>query len=167
MEMEKWDLFDRDGRDTGRTMTRGDGVPSGLYHQVVHIWVVNGRGEYLIQQRAQGVSWKPGIWAATGGSAVAGEQPLEAALREVREEVGLCVIPAQMRLLTRLRRSNSFCYIYRVLIDKPAEEFRLQTEEVSRVKWATREQIEAMRASGTFYDYGAAYFSIIWERAAN
>ena len=163
--VEIWDLLDKDGQKTGKTMTRGADVPAGLYHQVVHIWVVNSRGEYLVQQRAQGVSWKPGMWAATGGSAVSGEEPLTAALREVREEIGITAVPAQMRLLARLKRTNSFCYIYRVLCDQAADTFPLQREEVERVAWMTREQIESMRAQGTFFDYGDAYFRIIWDRA--
>ena len=163
--MEIWDLFDRDGQKTGRTMTRGEEVPGGMYHQVVHIWVVNGRGQYLVQQRAQGVSWKPGVWAVTGGSAVSGEEPLTAALREVREEIGVTAVPGQMRLLARLKRTNSFCYVYRVVCDRDASEFPLQREEVARVAWMTRQQIESMRTQGTFYDYGDAYFRMVWERA--
>ena len=164
---EIWDLLDKDGQKTGKTMTRGADVPSGLYHQVVHIWVVNSKGEYLVQQRAQGVSWKPGMWAVTGGSAVSGEEPLTAALREVREEIGVTAVPAQMRLLARLKRTNSFCYVYRVLCDQEASAFTLQREEVDRVAWMTREQIEFMRAQGTFYDYGDAYFRMIWDRTRN
>ena len=163
--MEIWDLLNKDGQKTGQTMVRGGNVPAGLYHQVVHIWVVNSRGEFLVQQRAQHVSWKPGVWAVTGGAAVSGEEPLAAALREAREEIGLEVPPERMRLLTRLKRTNSFCYVYRALCDREADEFVLQREEVARVAWMTREQIEAMRGQGTFYDYGDAYFSVIWERA--
>ncbi|WP_367280551.1 NUDIX domain-containing protein, partial [uncultured Desulfovibrio sp.] len=51
--------------------------------------------QQIIQRRAQGVSWKPGLWAVTGGSALAGEGPFEAALRELREEIGLRVEPAR------------------------------------------------------------------------
>lgn len=163
--MEIWDLLDKDGYKTGRTVTRGAQIPDGFYHQVVHIWVVNDKGEYLIQQRAPGVSWKPGIWATTGGSALSGEEPLNAALREVREEIGVEAVPSQMRLLARLKRTDSFCCVYRLRCNKDAADFVLQQEEVSRVCWATREQIEAMCAQGTFYNYGEAYFKQIWERA--
>lgn len=162
--MEKWDLYDRNGQRTENVMNRGDEIPYGFYHLVVHIWVVDGQGKYLIQKRAAGVSWKPGIWAATGGSVTTGETPLNAAIREVSEEVGLRVLPRQMRLLHRMRRTNSFCYVYRVKIQQAAEEFVLQPEEVERVKWASQQEIEAMRKQGTFYDYGDAYFNLLWAR---
>ena len=74
---EIWDLYDSRGEKTGKTMTRGENIPSGLYHIGVHIWPINDKGEFLIQRRSSTVQWKPGIWAVTGGSAVSGEEPLE------------------------------------------------------------------------------------------
>ena len=59
MSAEIWDLYDAQGRATGKTMLRGEGVPQGLYHICVHIWPVNSRGELLIQRRALTVQWKP------------------------------------------------------------------------------------------------------------
>ena len=50
MASEIWDLYDATGRKTGKTMIRGEDVPPGLYHQVVHIWPINQKGEFLIQQ---------------------------------------------------------------------------------------------------------------------
>ena len=41
MASEIWDLYDADGRRTGRTMQRGEEVPEGMYHLCVHIWPVN------------------------------------------------------------------------------------------------------------------------------
>ena len=82
---EIWDLYDSRGEKTGKTMTRGENIPSGLYHIGVHIWPINDKGEFLIQRRSSTVQWKPGIWAVTGGSAVSGEEPLEAARRELSQ----------------------------------------------------------------------------------
>ena len=88
MNVEIWDLYDAQGEKTGKTMIRGEAIPSGFYHIGVHIWPMNDKGELLIQRRSMGVQWKPGIWAVTGGSAVSGEEPLTAARRELREELG-------------------------------------------------------------------------------
>lgn len=165
--VELWDLYDHKGFSTRQTMRRGQRVPQGLYHLVVHIWVMDSNGRYLIQQRSQNVSWKPGQWASTGGSAIAGEDPLNAAIRELGEEVGLHVCAADMCLVNRMRRTNSFCYIYRVLSDLPESAFTLQKEEVAAVKWVTQAQIEQMIAQGEFHDYGDMYFQGIWERIGN
>ena len=86
MASEIWDLYDINGKKVERTMKRGEEVPSGLYHIGVHIWPMNSRGEFLVQQRSANVQWKPNVWAATGGSAISGETPRAAAMRELREE---------------------------------------------------------------------------------
>ena len=101
MAAEIWDLYDGCGEKTGRTMVRGEAIPTGFYHIGVHIWPMNGRGELLIQRRSMSVQWKPGIWAATGGSAVSGEEPLAAARRELREELGYAASEEEMRFVAR------------------------------------------------------------------
>lgn len=111
-----------------------EAIPTGFYHIGVHIWPMNGRGELLIQRRSMSVQWKPGIWAATGGSAVSGEEPLAAARRELREELGYAASEEEMRFVARLRRSNSYCYVYAVKTDRMENDFSLQKEEVSAVR---------------------------------
>lgn len=163
MANEIWDLYDASGAKTQHTMIRGEEVPPGLYHLAVHIWPVNSRGELLIQRRSPTVLWKPNVWAVTGGSAVSGEDNVAAALRELREEIGVFAAPEDLILVSRLRRSNSFCSVFMVKCDRPASQFRLQKEEVSAVRWATPYQITRMVQDGVFYNYGDAYFRMLFE----
>ena len=108
MNVEIWDLYDAQGEKTGKTMIRGEAIPVGFYHIGVHIWPMNDKGELLIQRRSMGVQWKPGIWAVTGGSAVSGEEPLTAARRELREELGYAASkPTGLKMISRFRRKKS------------------------------------------------------------
>lgn len=50
--MELWDLYDAHRALTGRDHVRGEAVPQGFYHLVVHVWIRNGKGEYLMSQRS-------------------------------------------------------------------------------------------------------------------
>ena len=163
MAAEIWDLYDAKGQKTGKTMVRGQEVPPGLYHIGVHIWPINARGEFLVQRRALTVQWKPGIWAATGGSAISGEDPLTAARRELREEIGYAASADEMHLVTRLRRSNSFCSVFSLRLDCPAEAFTLQTEEVSAVRWCSVQRLTHMIAENAMYNYGDLYFRLLFE----
>lgn len=163
MAGELWDLYDAQGQRTGRTMTRGEDVPAGLYHLAVHIWPRNSRGEYLIQRRAPGVQWKPNLWAVTGGSAISGEDAVTAARRELREEIGYDASKAEMEQVACLRRTNSFCAVYSLLIDWPAEQFVLQSEEVSAVQWCDSARLTRMVAENALYNYGDAYFRMLFE----
>lgn len=161
MAAEIWDLYDANGRRTGRTMTRGEEVPAGMYHLGVHIWPINSRGEFLVQQRALTVQWKPGLWAVTGGSAVAGEDALTAARREMQEELGYCAADDELKRIACLRRTNSFCNVFVIRLDWPVERFSLQKEEVSTVKWCTAERLLRMVSDNTMYNYGDAYFKML------
>jgi len=163
MPQEIWDLLDSEGRLTGKTMVRGQEVPPGMYHIGVHIWPMDGRGRLLVQKRSMQVLWKPGIWAATGGSALSGETPEEAARRELREELGYEAQADELKLLARLRRTNSFCSIFFLITDRPAEAFRLQKEEVSEVRWFTQEQIRRMLRTGQMYNYGDPYYRMLFD----
>ena len=163
MAAEIWDLYDGNGQKTGRTMVRGEEVPAGLYHLGVHIWPMNSRGEFLVQKRSMAVQWKPGIWAVTGGSAMAGEDALTAARRELREELGVDAGQDELRKIACLRRTNSFCGVYSLRIDWPAERFVLQREEVSAVQWCDSARLMRMVAEGMLYNYGDAYFRMLFE----
>ena len=163
MKTEIWDLYDARGFKTGETMRRGEEIPRGRYHIGVHIWPVNKSGELLIQRRSMRVQWKPGLWAATGGSAVRGEGPLEAAQRELREELGVRAAPEEMKKVTCLRRTNSFCNVYLYRTDLAADEFILQAEEVSEVRWCLPGRIRQMVGEGTLYNYGDLYFRTLFE----
>ena len=50
--MEIWDLYDVNGNVTGKTLERGNLIPEGYYHLVVHIWIRNKDGKYLISRRS-------------------------------------------------------------------------------------------------------------------
>jgi|GEM_PF-1808599 len=86
--MELWDLYDRGRKKTGLSQIRGEPIPKGHYHLVVHVWIRNGSGEYLISQRSPDREKDPLKWECVGGSALMGEDSLSAASREVQEERG-------------------------------------------------------------------------------
>ncbi|MBE5799285.1 MAG: NUDIX domain-containing protein [Clostridiales bacterium] len=161
MAAEIWDLYDASGRRTGRTMLRGEEVPQGMYHLVIHIWPINSRGEFLIQRRAMSVQWKPGLWAVTGGSAITGEDAMTAARRELLEELGYDAKENEIKRIACLRRSNSFCNVFTIKLDCPEESFVLQEEEVSEVKWCDGNKLLRMVEDNMLYNYGDAYFRML------
>ena len=55
--VEYWDLFDADRTYTGEKHLRGEKVPDGRYHLVVHSWVMDRDGWFLISQRQKGRSY--------------------------------------------------------------------------------------------------------------
>lgn len=52
--VEYWDLFNRNRVWVRNHHKRGNRIPDGLYHIVVHSWVMDYYGNFLILQRQKG-----------------------------------------------------------------------------------------------------------------
>ncbi len=159
--IERWDLLDQYGHPTGKTMIRGSGMRSGQYHLVVHIWIVDSKGRILLQRRALQRRLMPGVWAATGGSAVAGENSETAARRELKEELGIDTAAGEMQFVSRLRRRNAFTDVWVLKTDVDANTLTLQKEEVAEVRWVTEQELRVMIVKGDFHHYGREYFDTV------
>ena len=95
---ELWDILDRNRQTTGRLHRRGDTLPEGDFHLTVHIWMRRSDGMFLLTKRSPNKTF-PLLWETTAGSAIAGDDSLSAALREVREETGLILKPENGKLM--------------------------------------------------------------------
>ena len=145
---EFWDLYNEGRERTGKIHVRGQQIPQGYYHLVVHVWIRNRRGEYLIAQRSADRPAEPLKWECVGGSALQGEDSLAAALRETKEEVGID-LPREKgqiaysvtgRVIDGVRFTDivdAWLFEY----DGEADLNQATTQEVAQVKWMTREQI--------------------------
>lgn len=151
--VEIWDILDENGDKTGRTVVRGEPLLHGEYYLAVHIWIQNGKGEYLIQKRAADKPLWPGLWAATGGAAVSGEGSLDAALRETEEELGVKPDRGRLRFLGRLRKKDWFTDIWILEQDISLQSIVMQPGEVEDVRWVDKEQILGMVHRREFVEY--------------
>ena len=92
-------VLDRLGNPCG-TRPRAVCHRQGLRHAVVHLWCVQERGgapAVWLQQRALDRPLYPGLFDLTAtGHVDPGETPLEAVVREAREEAGLVLDPAAL-----------------------------------------------------------------------
>ncbi|NLY46146.1 MAG: NUDIX domain-containing protein [Tissierella sp.] len=159
--METWDILDENGSIPGRTILRGKDLKAGEYHLVVHIWIINSKGEVLIQKRPEYLAFAPGIWATTGGSAIVGEDSITAALREVKEELGININRNSMLSPLRIKRKNDFTDIWVVKQDIELIDIKLQKEEVEDAKWVNKKELKEMILDGSFYRYSDVYFQLL------
>lgn len=141
--MELWDAYDALGRRTGETLVRGEQVPRGRYHLVVHIWYQNEHGDLLVQRRALSRELAPGIWACTGGSAIRGETIEQALVRESNEEMGIDPdVEKSVRVLS-YTQVDAITHVFLVPYTGDAKSLRLQEEEVMDAKWISQEELRA------------------------
>ena len=141
---EIWDLYDINGIRTGETFIRGFGnfksIPQGRVHLVVDLLIIGSDGTYLLTKRSDIKDVYPGFWeASAGGSALSGEEPLEAAKREMFEETGL--VPDSLELVDITFKDSShamyYSYLARVSCDK--DSIILQEGETCGYKWLDRD----------------------------
>lgn len=155
--MEIWDLYNKNRCLTGKTMVRGEPIPENSYHLVVHVWIHDGNGRYLISQRSKSRRRNPLLWECVGGSVLAGEDSLTAVLRETEEEVGVKLCPSDGKLLfykiREVINGTPFSDIVDVWLFKYNGSVELKnatTDEVEQVRWMTVDEIQKLWDNGLF-----------------
>lgn len=162
--MEYWDLYDDKRELTGKTILRGEPIPKGFYHLVVHVCIFNSKGEMLIQQRQPFKRGWSNMWDFTvGGSAQAGDSSIKAAEREVFEELGLKLDLSGARPIMTIPFAKGYDDLYVIEIDLDLSTLKLQYEEVKDVKWATKNEIIQMIKEGIFIPYHLSLVELLFD----
>ncbi len=130
--IEYVDVFDKNGNYTGQVMERKKVQNLQLPHFEVVIFLVNSKREILLQKRSPQKKYYPNKWAPCAGGVKSGETREEAAIRELKEELG---VKFSFNDLKILEDKDTFTRIYYVMCKKEETEFKLQKEEVSCIKW--------------------------------
>lgn len=135
-------IVDKDDKPVGAA-TKKEAQQQSLIHRIVHVIIENDEGLLLLQRRSLVTEYMPGRWdVSVGGHIDAGEDYLQAAEREMLEEVGLSGIELKeigyfhKYRKVEWRHLNRFYKIFKATV--PADtHFQLDTEEVMEVKWFT------------------------------
>lgn len=145
--MEFNDIYDKERQLTGRVHRRGTPWCKGEYGLVVCVWVYDGKGKLLLTRRAPGKSFA-GTWENSGGAAKAGETSLQAIVRELWEETGICAQPEEFELFSSDRDKNAHYDFYCLQRDVPIEQIVLQPGETDGAKWVSFDQVHEMIRTG-------------------
>ncbi len=151
-QMEMFDVIDEDGNPTGLIKERGVVHREGALHATPHIWIArpNEKSGYdiLLQKRSAEKDSHPGCYdISSAGHIAAGDTPLDSALRELEEELGIKARPeelvefgVQYKNYVGEFYGKRFCdnqrsilYLYKEPID--TDKIRLQESEIESVIW--------------------------------
>ncbi|MDR0272182.1 MAG: histidine phosphatase family protein [Clostridiales bacterium] len=148
---ELWDILDENRCLTGRTIRRGDAdkMKPDEYKLTVFIWILTSDGKLLITQRAPNKG-SPGMWENTGGSAVAGDSSLTAAVKEVKEETGLTLQPENGKIIVTGKLKNVFFDVWLFKQDIDLKDIVLQEGETTGAKLVSFSEIETMITENQF-----------------
>ena len=150
--MELWDLYTENRIKTGETHVRGNPLPKDKYHLVVNVWIKNSEGKYLISRRSRKKSRNPLKFETVGGAVLKGENSLQAAIRETKEEVGIDLDTKRAKLVySDVRKNlNSILDIYLFEYDGIVDLRNATTDEVESVGWMTTDEIYDLSKKGLF-----------------
>src|SRR5258707_4811306 len=114
----------------------------GLMHRAVHVLVFNDRGEVFLQKRSMSKDRQPGLWdSSASGHLDTGEDYDTCAIRELREEIGLCLSAPPQRLFKLAaspQTDQEHVWVYRCNAEGP---FSLHPEEIDTGGWFSPEAV--------------------------
>jgi len=143
------DLYDN-ARQFVKNADRKQPIPDGLNKLSVHVWIMNSKEQFLLQQRVPTAKKFPNMWGQTGGGAQSGESSWNTCVRESVEELGFRPELANSVLVGTFKRPRDFVDVWLIYSDVNIKDLKLQVSEVQNVKWASAEEIQQMQQDGTF-----------------
>ncbi len=153
--MEVLDIYDIKGNRTGKTIVRGNhSLQEGEYIKLVVVWIRSGI-RYLIQLVSEA---KGGEYAVTGGHIPTGLDSRTQAKVECKEEIGIELEDDKLAYLGPVYEEHAIIDVYLYEDeDRDLEEFDfiLQKEEVEKVVWLTKDEMEDMVIKGIFRESSA------------
>ncbi len=151
MQDEMLEIVDEKGNVVGlapRSRLHGD--PS-LMHRVVHVMVFNRKGELLLQLRSMNKDVAPGKWdTSAGGHVSPGEEVLDAAKRELKEELGVSLEPEFLYSYTHTNPyETELVYTFSCTYDGG---FSFDKEEIDGIRFWGMDELGATMGRGLLSD---------------
>lgn len=153
--MEEYiDIVTKDGKPTGRSAPKSEIHSEGHYHHTIHVWLYTKTGEILLSQRSACKVICPLLWdVSAAGHIDAGEGMINAAVREVQEEIGLMIHENDLEKIGVFECFQSYdngivdnefhnTYISQLKVD--ISKLILQKDEVEAVKLVTLEEFKIL-----------------------
>ncbi len=152
---EMIDILDENGIKTGKILTRKEVHKQGIWHRCIVVAIIDKDNQVLMQQRSYDKDTNPGKWdISVAGHISAGQTSLEAAIREVAEEVGIHLKDKDLQYIFTTKNqsrpkediiASHFYDFYIAKIDKiDIEHIELQESEVENAKLVNREEFKYM-----------------------
>ena len=102
----------------------------------VVMYIINDKNQILLQKRSAIKRHHPNKWCLCAGHVENFDNSfIEAAIREIKEELGVDVKKEKLKFLGMREDKLHVTYFYYITINKNKDEFIIQKEELSEVRW--------------------------------
>ena len=144
--MELRRIYDEDFNYLGYLKDRKEPLDPEEYYVVAGVMVISEK-KLLVTKRAKGKDFAH-QWEFTMGSVVDKESPLQGALRELKEEVGIRATDRDLSFLGTMKENQKFSKIF--LLVRDVDKIKMQRSEVEDYKFVGKKELKAMLADGEF-----------------
>lgn len=172
---ERIEIWDEGGKPTGETALKTEVHKRGWFHPTVHVWFYTRHKQVLLQKRAGNKDTFPGLWdVSVAGHILADETPMEGAMREVEEEIGLNILPENLEFLGRFTSEQvhpggivdrEFQYVYLAVLPVTLKTLKANPEEVESLELRSlirlAEETWGMAATGKYVPHPKEYYASI------
>lgn len=155
--MEFIDIYDDLGQRSGKCEDKDEAHRNALLHKGICVWIMNSKGEILLQTRSSHVMFPDKLDISFSGHVQAGESPLEAVRREGREELGINIDVSKLQYLFSCREygggdgyfENEIDDVFLYRADIPIDEYLFCDNEVKEVRYISLDEFKMMVESNS------------------
>lgn len=165
------EILNPDGTFSGKSILKSEAHKNGVFHPSVHVWICNNNREILIQKRVANKSTFPNLWdISVAGHISFGENPLDTAVRETEEEIGINVLPEKLTSVGTFEHKathpngiidHELHYIYVCKIDFHPGDLIPQETEVAELKLIPFDHFLDITSKNYFVPHGTEYFQMV------
>jgi isopentenyldiphosphate isomerase/intracellular septation protein A len=143
MQNEEWfDIVTPKGEIIGKAPRSAVHGNPKLLHPVVHVHILNSKGELYLQKRGETKDLYPGYWdSAVGGHVSSGESIDHALNREAEEELGISMVQFQPLFRYVMKNPYESELVYGFLVHENGP-FYINREEISEGRFWRLNEIE-------------------------
>ena len=160
--MELFDVYDKNRKPLGYTKVRGEILEDNERNIGVELFIFNDN-KLLITQRSINKT-HPGKWEVPGGYSQTGESSMDTLKREVKEEIGVTITENDCEFIATQIYKYQFVDVYKSNIKVDLANVVLQEEEVSDIKFVTKEEFLQMLNNNQIVEYISDKYDLIEDK---
>ena len=141
------DMYDSNKIKTSKKYIRGsNNLKENEYVIVVEVLILNSKNEILLSQRAGSKKLNPLKWETTQGSVKNGEDSKMAAVRELKEELGISINKETLNYFKTIKDEEEHIFkdMFWTKENIDLKEIKFTDDEVIGVKWVTFDELDKM-----------------------
>lgn len=174
---QQYEVLDDAGHKTGQLLAREEVHERQLWHEVANVWILNSRGEVLLQRRGPKVELAPNVWdVAVGTHLRPGEDPAAAGARALAGELGITELPENLKHLFNIQAANPMPdgsmhkvlgHVFLLKTDIDLATLKVNPDKVAELAWRTVSQIisdfGSEEARAAYFPRAGNYYQQLFE----